>query len=61
MVKDFNSKLSCQIGDSLVVAELGRRGIIKTAFAGNVPEIDILAFRDKRSTPVQVKASKKVA
>jgi hypothetical protein len=58
MVKDFSKKLSGQIGENLVVAELGRRGIIATAFAGNVPEIDILAFRDKKSIPIQVKALK---
>ena len=58
MVKNFSSKLSGQIGENLVVAELGRRGIIATAFAGNVPEIDILAYRDKKSIPIQVKALK---
>ena len=58
MVKKFSSKLSGQIGENLVVAELGRRGIIATAFAGNVPEIDILAYRDKKSIPIQVKALK---
>ena len=58
MVKDFSKKLSGQIGENLVVAELGRRGIIATAFAGNVPEIDILAYRNKKSIPIQVKALK---
>ncbi len=58
MVKNFSSKLSGQIGENLVVAELGRRGIIATAFAGNVPEIDILAYINKRSIPIQVKALK---
>tara|TARA_B100000886_G_scaffold339586_1_gene305524 strand:- start:1107 stop:1622 length:516 start_codon:yes stop_codon:yes gene_type:complete len=58
MVKNFSTKLSGQIGENLVVAELGRRGIIATAFAGNVPEIDILAYKDKRSIPIQVKALK---
>jgi len=58
MVKNFSSKLSGQIGENLVVAELGRRGIIATAFAGNVPEIDILAYKDKNSIPIQVKALK---
>ena len=58
MGKNFNSKLSGKIGESLVVAELGRRRLIATAFAGNVPEIDILAFREKRSIPIQVKAFK---
>ena len=59
MVKNFSSKLSAQTGENLVVAELGRRGIIATALAGNVPEIDILAYRDKQSIPIQVKALKK--
>tara|TARA_B100001093_G_scaffold117944_1_gene110426 strand:- start:191 stop:697 length:507 start_codon:yes stop_codon:yes gene_type:complete len=58
MVKNFSSKLSGQIGENLVVAELGRRGIIATAFAGNVPEIDILAYKDGQSIPIQVKALK---
>jgi len=58
MAKNFSAKLSGQIGENLVVAELGRRGIIATAFAGNVPEIDILAYKDKRSIPIQVKALK---
>ena len=58
MGKSFNSKLSGQIGESLVVSELGRRGIIATTLAGNVPEIDILAFRGKKSIPIQVKALK---
>ena len=53
--KNF-SKLSGQIGENLVVAEQGRRGILATAFAGNVPDIDILAYKDKRSIPIQVKA-----
>ena len=56
MIKNFSSKLSGQIGENLVVAELGRRGIIATAFAGNVPEIDILAYKDNKSIPIQVKA-----
>lgn len=59
MVKNFSSKLSAQIGENLVVVELGRWGIIATALAGNVPEIDILAYGDKQSIPIQVKALKK--
>ena len=55
---NFSSKLSGQIGENLVVAELGRRQIIATAFAGNVPEFDILAYKDKQSIPIQVKALK---
>ena len=56
MSKGFSTKLSGQIGESLVVAELGRRGILATAFAGNVPEIDLLAFRNNKAIPIQVKA-----
>ena len=59
MVKIFSSKLSAQISENLVVAELVRWGIIATALAGNVPEIDILAYRDKQSIRIQVKGLKK--
>ena len=40
----------------MVVAELGRREIVATAFAGNVPDIDILAYGNQRTLPLQVKA-----
>jgi len=50
-------QLTRQIGEHLVAAELGRRGLIATPFAGNVPEFDLLvATDDGRSMPVQVKA-----
>lgn len=42
LVRNFKAKLAGQIGESVVVAELGRRGIIATAFAGNVPDIDVV-------------------
>jgi len=58
MIKNFNTKLSGQIGENLVVAELGRRNIIATAFAGNVPDIDLLAYKNGKSIPLQVKALK---
>jgi hypothetical protein len=54
--KNFNSTYSRQIGEHMVVAELGRRKIIATPFAGNVPDIDILAYRGGRAIPIQVKA-----
>jgi hypothetical protein len=54
--KNFNSTYSRQIGEDMVVAELGRRKIIATPFAGNVPDIDILAYRGGRAIPIQVKA-----
>jgi hypothetical protein len=56
MPRNFNTQLAGQIGESLVVAELGRRGIVATAFAGNVPDIDLLAYRDGRTVAVQVKS-----
>ena len=33
-------------------------GVVATAFAGNVPDIDILAYKNGKSTAVQVKAWK---
>lgn len=56
MPKNFKNKLTGQIGESLVISELGRKGIVATSFAGNVPDIDILAYRDGKSLPIQVKA-----
>ena len=58
MKRNFNPKLSGQIGENLVVAELGRRNIIATAFAGNVPDIDLLAYKNGKSIALQVKALK---
>ena len=54
--KNFNSTYSRQIGEHIVVAELGRREIVATPFAGNIPDIDILAYHGGRSIPIQVKA-----
>lgn len=56
MKRNYKTQLSGQIGESLVVAELGRRGIIATSFGGNVPDIDLLAYRDGISIALQVKA-----
>ena len=56
MTRSFKTQLVGQIGESLVVAELGRRGIVATAFAGNVPDIDILAYANKTTLHLQVKA-----
>ena len=41
-----------------MVAELGRLGVVATPFAGNVPDIDILAYANGISVPIQVKAQK---
>ena len=54
-----SNKLAGQIGEFLVCAELGRRKLIATPFAGNVPAFDILAADDQCNTvPIQVKASR---
>ncbi len=53
-----NNRLAGQIGEYLVCAELGRRGLIATPFAGNVPAFDVLAADEQcRTVPIQVKAS----
>ena len=50
-------QLTRQIGEHLVASELGRREIIATPFAGNVPHFDLLAStQNGRAFPVQVKA-----
>ena len=56
MARSFSTQLAGQIGESLVVAELGRRAIVATAFAGNVPDIDLLAYKNGRTLHLQVKA-----
>ena len=56
MTRNFSTQLAGQIGESLVVAELGRRGIVATAFSGNVPDIDLLAYSGGKSVHLQVKA-----
>jgi hypothetical protein len=48
------NKLAGQIGEYLVCAELGRRGLIATPFAGNVPTFDVLATDEScRTVPIQ--------
>ncbi len=49
--------LAKQIGEYLVAAELGRRGLIATTFTGSVPGFDILVSDGRgRTHVVQVKA-----
>lgn len=58
MSTGLNNKLTGQVGEYLVCAELGRRGLIATPFAGNVPTFDVLATDAKcRTVPIQVKCS----
>jgi len=59
MATGLSTQLTRQIGEHLVTAELGRRGIIATPFAGNVPDIDILAYANGISAHEQVKAINK--
>ncbi len=57
MATGRRTQLTRQIGEHLVAAELGRRGLIAAPFAGNVPLFDLLAADERgRSIPVQVKA-----
>jgi hypothetical protein len=57
MPTGYKTQLTRQIGEHLAVAELGKRGIIATPFAGNVPNFDILAASQSGiSLPIQVKA-----
>ena len=56
MATGLSTQLTRQIGEHLVTVELGRRKIIASPFAGNVPDIDILAFANGIATPIQVKA-----
>ncbi|OFE13007.1 hypothetical protein PHACT_07530 [Pseudohongiella acticola] len=59
MSKGLSSKLAGQVGEFLVCAELGRRGLIATSFTGNVPEFDlIVADGSLKTLPVQVKTSR---
>jgi hypothetical protein len=51
------TNLTGAVGEFLVAAELCRRGLLATPFAGNVPHYDIIAStRSGRHVPVQVKA-----
>ena len=54
-----SNKLTAQIGEYLVCAELGKRELIATPFAGNVPAFDVLATDAFcRTIPIQVKATR---
>ena len=58
MSSGHGNKLTGQVGEFLVCAELGRRGLIATPFSGNVPTFDVLATdKQCRTVPIQVKAS----
>ncbi len=57
MATGKSTQLTRQIGEHLVCAELGRRGLFATPFAGNVPDFDlVVADHLGNSILVQVKA-----
>jgi hypothetical protein len=57
MTSGRGNQLTRQIGEHLVAAELGRREIIATPFAGNVPDFDLVAVGPSgKAVPIQVKA-----
>jgi hypothetical protein len=59
MATGKSTQLTRQIGEHLIVSMLGRKGIIATPFAGNVPDFDILASDVNGNIyPIQVKAIK---
>lgn len=59
MKKGLSNKLAGQVGEYLVCAELGKRGLISTSFTGNVPEFDlIVANNELKTIPIQVKTSR---
>ena len=55
MATGLSTQLTGKIGEHIVTAELARQGIIATPFAGNVPNIDILAFANRFTHAIQVK------
>lgn len=57
MATGRETKLTQQVGEHLVCAELGRRGFIATTFTGNVPVFDIVALDENHKIKlIQVKA-----
>ncbi len=59
MASGRGNQLAKQIGEFLVCAELGRRNLIATTFAGNLPGYDVVATNEHgASVLLQVKASR---
>lgn len=59
MATGLSNKLTGQIGEYMVCAELGRLGLIATSFTGNVPEYDLLVCDSGlKSLPIQVKTTR---
>ena len=60
MASGLSNKLTGQIGEFLVCAELGRQlDLVSAPFAGNVPAFDLLVADEQcHSVPIQVKAAR---
>ena len=58
MASGLENRLTGQVGEFLVCAQLGRLGVVATPFAGNVPGFDVIAAGPGHATvPIQVKTS----
>lgn len=58
MASGYSNHLTKQVGEFLVCAELGRRKLVATTFAGNVPGYDVVATsQNRRSVLIQVKTA----
>ncbi len=58
-MKNYKTALKGIIGENLVTAELARRDIVASTLAGNIPDIDILAYKNGKTIPLQVKTHTK--
>ena len=58
MANGLSNKITGQVGEYLVCAQLGKLGYIATSFTGNVPEFDVIITNDNLKTiPLQVKTT----
>jgi len=62
MATGLSNKLTGQIGEYLVCAQLGKLGYVATSFTGNVPEFDVIVTDTKlRTIPIQVKTTRGIS
>ncbi len=55
----WDNRLVGQVGEFLVCAELGRRGLAATPFSGNMPGFDVVAMNEgMQAAPIQVKTAR---
>jgi len=55
-----NNQQKCRAGEACVVAELNKRGAYATSFAGNMPNIDILAMDQNQTRSVYIQVKTKI-